>query len=86
VDTKDLIDQVWPASERAKEPNTEIYIHDLNYAGLNLTEKIKLVQAKIVEAKADIYVVTALDDVACKLSCFRISSVFGLIYKNIFLL
>ena len=68
MDTKDLIDKVWLDSERAKRPNTEIYIHDIFYAGLTLNEKIKLVQAKIMEAKAEVYVVTALDEVACNLT------------------
>jgi len=67
VPTQDLIDKFWPADERAKVPNSEVYIHELKYAGLSFQDKIKLVQAKIMEANADFYVVTALDEIACNL-------------------
>lgn len=65
VDTSDLVDKIWPVAERPSKPNTEVYIHESIYAGQAIREKITLVKEKINEAKADFYVVTALDDVAC---------------------
>ena len=62
---KDLIDEVWPADERPTKPSSQIYIHDIKYAGRTWAEKVQLVQARIKNEGADLYVVTALDEIAC---------------------
>lgn len=60
----DLIDKTWPKDERPPKPASEIFVHPLAFAGLEFMKKIELVQQKIVEAKADFFVVTELDEVA----------------------
>lgn len=64
VDSSDLIDKTWPKDERPPKPASEIFVHPLAFAGLEFMKKIELVQQKIVEAKADFFVVTELDEVA----------------------
>lgn len=60
----ELIDIVWPSTERDPKPNSKIQIHDIKYAGLTWQDKIKMVAQKIKDNGADVFVVTALDEVA----------------------
>lgn len=61
---EDLIDLIWPADERPAKPNTEIKIHDFKFSGKSWQNKVKDVQKKLEENEADLFVVTALDEVA----------------------
>lgn len=58
-----LIDRIW-TDDRPPKPTSPLYVHDLKFAGLSWRQKIYLVKAKIREAGADYFVVTALDEVA----------------------
>lgn len=61
----DLIDSSWPRNERAPRPTSEIFVHSLDFAGLPFLNKIKLVQQSMVNAGADVLVVTELAEIAC---------------------
>jgi Xaa-Pro aminopeptidase len=74
----DLIDMIWPADERPQKPKTDIYIHEIKYAGRTWQEKVQLVQTRIKNEGADLYVVTALDEIACLYSDLKM---FGLYAK-----
>ncbi len=66
IDTpQDLIDLVW-IEGRPDKPKSEIKIHDVKYAGKSWTEKMDEVISRMKAISADIFVVTALDEVACK--------------------
>jgi Xaa-Pro aminopeptidase len=65
IDLKqDLIDLVW-VDERPLKPKTKIEIHDIKYAGLSWQQKMDKVIERLKLARADVFVVTALDDIAC---------------------
>ena len=61
---QDLIDLIW-LDDRPPKPNTKIEIHDIKYAGLTWQQKMDKVLEKLKSVRADIFVVTALDEVAC---------------------
>ncbi|RNA02064.1 Xaa-Pro aminopeptidase [Brachionus plicatilis] len=61
---EDLVDLIWPSDERPLKPNTEIKIHDKEFAGKTWQNKVEEVRKKLHENGADLFVVTALDEVA----------------------
>jgi Xaa-Pro aminopeptidase len=58
----DLPAQVW--TDRPAIPLVPFYIFDTNYAGKSATEKLALVRAEMKKAYADVFVISALDDIA----------------------
>lgn len=65
VSQPDLIDTSWPGDERAPKPTSEIFVHSLDFAGTPFTKKIELVQQRMVDAGADVLVVTELAEISC---------------------
>lgn len=61
----DILDKIW--TDRPAKPNSKIMIHNMTFAGRSWKEKIQDTLDRIKNI-ADIYVVTALDEVACKIS------------------
>ncbi|XP_076058847.1 xaa-Pro aminopeptidase 1-like isoform X2 [Oratosquilla oratoria] len=59
-----LVDVVWPDSERPPYVQDQIIIHELEFAGKKWEDKADEVRAKLEELNADVLVVTALDEVA----------------------
>jgi len=58
----DLPAQVW--TERPAIPLNPFYVFDARYAGKSTTEKLTLVRAEMKKAYADVFVISALDDIA----------------------
>lgn len=63
LDTEvDLIGKVW--KERPPLPQGKVFTHDVEYAGQTRVEKLTALRARMLEAAADFYLITTLDDVA----------------------
>ncbi|MDD4970898.1 MAG: aminopeptidase P family protein [Paludibacter sp.] len=58
----DLPAQVW--TDRPAIPLVPFYIFDTIFAGKSTTEKLTLVRAEMKKAHADVFVISALDDIA----------------------
>ncbi|WGF92033.1 aminopeptidase family protein P [Aequorivita marisscotiae] len=57
-----LIDEIW--IDRPALPNFPVNIHPLEYSGESTASKIKKIQNKITNAKADYYLFSSLDEIA----------------------
>jgi Xaa-Pro aminopeptidase len=60
--TQNLIDEIW--ADRPALPNSLVNIHPLEFSGETTASKIKKVQNKITNAKADYYLFSSLDEIA----------------------
>lgn len=58
----DLLAKVW--TDRPSLPLNPFFVFDTKYAGKSATEKLASVRAEIKKAHADIFVMSALDDIA----------------------
>lgn len=65
--TKNLVDEVW--DDQPAPPNNPVIALDIQYAGKTVAEKLVYIREKMAEQEAKVLVVTALDEVACKLTC-----------------
>lgn len=65
---KNLVDMVW-GNEQPKRVSNPIISLGLEFAGKSISEKWADVKEKMAEVKAGAVVVSALDEIACKLSC-----------------
>lgn len=61
-ETGDLLDNIWV--NRPPLPETPIFEHELKYAGLSRSEKIKKLRISLTDSLADATLLTALDDIA----------------------
>ncbi|XP_069163625.1 uncharacterized protein [Procambarus clarkii] len=59
-----LVDLIWPSRERAAFVDDPIYIHELHFAGKKWEDKVAEVRAEMEKQGADIFVITAPDEVA----------------------
>lgn len=59
---KDLADAIW--TDRPELARTAIWELDAAYTGMTREEKLEKVREKMAESKADVFVLTALDDIA----------------------
>ena len=57
------IDELWQ-SNRPALPNRNVINHDIEYSGLSVSDKIKLVRGKMRSFGGDYYPVTSLDSIA----------------------
>lgn len=60
---ENLIDKVW-GDERPPSPTSEIFIHDVKFAGMKVREKLELVKKEMKENNCALHIVAALDEVA----------------------
>lgn len=51
---RNLIDELW--EDRPKPPNTAVFLHDEQFSGLSVFQKIKLLTAKLEKNKSDVAV------------------------------
>lgn len=58
----DLADKVW--ADRPALEHTEIFLLDEKYSGKSGAEKLAEVRKKLAEEKADVHIMTALDDIS----------------------
>jgi Xaa-Pro aminopeptidase len=58
----DLPGQVW--TDRPSLPLNPFFVFDIQYAGKSATEKLTLVRAEMKKTHADVFVISALDDIA----------------------
>ena len=61
-----LVDKVW--TDQPSQPMKPINPLDVKFAGKLIDEKLRIIRGKMTENSAKVLVVTALDEVACKLS------------------
>ncbi len=61
-ETVDLIGDIW--ENRPEMPASEVFLHDVKYAGFTCREKLEQVRAELKRRKADAQVFTKLDCVA----------------------
>ena len=59
---KDLADGIW--TDRPPLEHTEIYVLDEKYSGKSAADKLADVRKKMSEKKADVHIITALDDIS----------------------
>ena len=58
----DLLEDVW--KERPPIPLNPFFVFDIKYCGKTASEKLKLLRAEMKKARADVFVMSALDDIA----------------------
>lgn len=58
----DLINRIW--KDRPVLPLKPFYVFDIKYCGKSTVEKINLLRAEMKKAHADVFVISALDDIA----------------------
>ena len=58
-----LVDQIWKADR--SRPTSQVRLHPQHYSGSDTGEKLARVREKMVENEADVFLVTALDEVGC---------------------
>lgn len=58
----DLADRIW--KDRPALEHTEIYLLDEKYSGKSAAEKLSEVREKMSEKKADVHIITALDEIS----------------------
>ncbi|XP_015747248.1 PREDICTED: xaa-Pro aminopeptidase 1-like, partial [Acropora digitifera] len=61
---KNLVDLVWEDHGRPDPPNEGLMVLDIAFTGKSWQEKVQEVRAALAKKKADILVVTALDEIA----------------------
>ena len=62
----DLIDELW--TDRPELPSGEIFVHNIEFAGKSISEKLELIRTEMDEKGADYYLLSALDAVAWTLN------------------
>ncbi len=58
----DLIDEIW--KDRPSIPTDKVFVHEIEYAGVPVEEKLKAVLDIMEENEADAHVISSLDDIA----------------------
>ncbi len=61
--TVDLIKQIW-TENRPKLSTEPFYVLDVAYSGQAVADKLSVVRAEMAKVKADVYVLSALDEIA----------------------
>ncbi len=59
---KDLAEKIW--TDRPALEHTEIFLLDEKYSGKSAGDKLAEVREKLAEEKADVHIITALDDIS----------------------
>lgn len=58
----DLIDKIW--NDRPSLPLNPFFVFEKKYTGKTVVEKLEMVRAEMKKVRADVYVLSALDDIA----------------------
>ncbi len=58
----DLIDTIW--QDRPELPSGKVFIHDIKYSGVGVSEKLNIIRKSMKEKSADYYLISSLDDIA----------------------
>lgn len=58
----DLIDRIW--TSRPELPKGKVFVHDIKYSGISVSEKLKRIRNDMSEKDSDYYLVSSLDDIA----------------------
>lgn len=61
---QNLVDEVW--KDRPERPLNPVMVHNLEFAGKTVSEKLTDVRAEMTDAGCETLVLTALDEIACK--------------------
>ncbi len=84
----DLVNEIW-VSDRPAMPLEELFILDKKYTGESIAERVKRVRKEMEKKKADVLILTALEDPCWLLNirgldvaCTPLSYAFSLITKN----
>ncbi|XP_070000806.1 uncharacterized protein [Penaeus vannamei] len=65
---RNLVDAIWPVTERPPYSQDPIYVHELQFAGKRWEDKVAEVRIEMEKEGADLLVLTALDEVAWMLN------------------
>ena len=58
----DLLAEVW--TDRPALPQSPFFVFDVQYSGKSAVEKLEMLRAEMAKARADVFVMSALDDIA----------------------
>lgn len=58
-----LVDKIWKEA-RPKPPNKPIRVHELKYAGMDVSSKLSNLRSELIEAGSSAIVISMLDEVA----------------------
>ncbi|XP_042885585.1 uncharacterized protein LOC122261838 isoform X2 [Penaeus japonicus] len=61
---RNLVDAIWPVTERPPYSQDPIYVHELQFAGKKWEDKVADVRIEMEKEGADLLVLTALDEIA----------------------
>jgi Xaa-Pro aminopeptidase len=64
VEVVELIDLIWQPPERPPASFNSVFVHELQYTGINWEEKVRTISGLIKAKKANAFIVTTLDEVA----------------------
>jgi Xaa-Pro aminopeptidase len=75
-----LVDEIW-GSGRPNLPSSQLRVHDIKYAGIDVTSKLQNLRKELSNAGASAIIVTMLDEVAwlfnlvSNLTCYTFSAI-----------
>lgn len=78
IQSMNLVDEIWNDS-RPKPPRKPTRVHDIKYAGIDVTSKLSSVRSQLSENGCDAVVISMLDEVAWLLNMVIFASIF--LYK-----
>jgi Xaa-Pro aminopeptidase len=66
----DLMKEVW--IDRPDLPKKPFYVFDLKYSGQSTTDKIAATRAEMAKLRSQVFVMSALDDIAWLIICLSV--------------
>lgn len=73
-----LVDEIWKES-RPKPPNRHVRLHELKYAGVDVSSKLSMLRSELTNAGSSAIVITVLDEIAWLLNLV----IHGAVYFNL---
>lgn len=65
-----LVDEIWKES-RPKPPNRHVRVHDMKYAGVDVSSKLSSLRSELSDADSSAIVISMLDEIAWLLNLVR---------------
>jgi len=62
--TEDLVEKLW--KDRPSVPLNPVFIHDVSFSGKDSKDKIREIGEEVKKKGAQTYIVTSLEEIACK--------------------
>lgn len=64
VEVAELVDRIWPSSQRPLPRANPVFAHHINYSGITWNKKVEVIAGLVRARRANAFIVTALDEVA----------------------